>query len=185
MKIDLGKVATWAGAETLVSPLPRLAAQEGLCALLREAAITPPISADWEKWRQSYGDLFDEQLGMLVWLLGCEAIREPTRVALRSARTRRLPRGRIQRFFSRLGPITGEMVRANALRREEFVRKWAREMGIGIASETPDESQARVDALDYRVAARKLKRAEAAARKAAVKQASPAAQPTWPRGWRE
>ncbi len=124
---------------------------------------------------------------MLAHFLAVSDLRLASVAALRAAganATEVLPQ-----FFDRVQPLTGEMVRANVFRQEEFLRRWVEALQGGIAGETPEESGRRLQSLDYRKTLAELREAEDArkreftARAQALKEA--AERDAAARGWRE
>ncbi|MHB2015499.1 MAG: hypothetical protein ACYCW6_00985 [Candidatus Xenobia bacterium] len=85
--------------------------------------------------------------------------------------------------------MTTDLLRDNAFRREEMVRRWLATWEVPIAGETAEESRQRLDALDYRETLRAYAIAEQARKAEAERrrrrQEASRRQETESRGWRE
>ena len=81
------------------------------------------------------------------------------------------------------------MIRANAFRQEEFLRRWIEAVGGSVAGESAKDSKKRLEQLDYRKTlaeydrAEKARQAEAARRAKLLQEA--ADREAAARGWRE
>jgi hypothetical protein len=133
-----------------------------------------------------------EQLGMLAHILASTVLREATVAAI--ARLRPAPTAadlavKLESFFGAVWPLTAEMIRANAFRQEEFLRRWIELWQGEVAGESAGQSAERLAQLDYRTAlseyerAEKARKAEADRRAQALKEAQE--REAAARGWRE
>jgi hypothetical protein len=177
--------------ELLGSPLQSPYSNELAVAVVsdafRLANLKPPPSTTYEQLKQKHPERLPEQMGMLAHLLASTHLRDETSEALRKT-ARDLVAG-LTNFFEQVEPLTAEMVRGNAFRREEFVRKWAATWGVPIAGETAEQSQQKLTALDYRQTLAEYQRAEAARKAEADKRAQllreAQEREAAARGWRE
>jgi hypothetical protein len=153
----------------------------------RMAGVHPVPDAQWWRDRQQAHALVVDQMGMLAHLLSYTSLRAETVSVL--AESPRDATVAIDAFLAAVEPLTAEMVRANAFRQEEFVRRWIATIGGGIAGETAKQSAKKLDQLDYRKTLSEYQRAdkarekEAKARAKALKEA--AEREAAARGWRE
>jgi hypothetical protein len=151
-------------------------------------ARTKPLPDDlWNDWMSGASPQTREQLGVLAAWLATTSLREATIEALAGQRpdAARSLKG----WFDAVAPLTGEMLRGNAFRQEEAVRKWAAAWGGSIVGETKDESFRRLDQLDYRKALAEYERAEKARKEEAERRAKAIREAeereAAARGWRE
>jgi hypothetical protein len=187
MAFDLTQLRKQLAAAPLVSPYPHDLAVAIICDTFRLANIRPPARTAWDAFGTRFTHaLWKEQVGILAHILVSSSLREET------ART--LPKGfdavvALGRFFESVEPLSAEMVRSNAFRQEEFLRKWIHAVDGQVQGESKKESQRRLEHLDYRKALKDFERAEAARKAEAQKreqmlkdaaQNAPDA-----RGWRE
>ncbi len=154
---------------------------------LRMARARPIADDVWDGWIRGSTPAWREQAAALgTWLAGT-SLREATIEAL--AGTSLPAADVVRRWFETVAPLTGEMLRGNAFRQEEAIRKWAAGWGGSIVGETRDESFRRLEALDYRKAlaeyerADKARKSEAEKRATAIREAEERAAAA--RGWRE
>jgi hypothetical protein len=185
---DLGRIRTEAQAAPLPSPYPFDLAIAIVNDTFRLAGLAPP---DTKKWKQiaprAKKKLGEEQVGMLAHLLATTSLREGTVSAIDPGRFDAPPA--LGAFFEAVAPLTAEMIRANAFRQEEFLRRWIEAVGGEIAGESRKESKKRLEQLDYRKTlaeydrAEKTRQAEAARRAKLLKEA--AEREAAARGWRE
>ncbi|HZI16845.1 MAG TPA: hypothetical protein VE153_41140 [Myxococcus sp.] len=175
-------------AAPIVSPYPHDLAVAIICDTFRlTEGVRPPTLADWKDLEQRYKHpLWKEQVAMLAHVLVSTSLREATMGTLRKgANTRQL----VQDFFDGIEPLTAEMVRSNAFRQEEFLRKWVKATGGQVMNESARDSAARLEQLDYKKATYELKRAEHARKKEAEKRekliAEAEKRAAEARGWRE
>lgn len=165
MAVSIPHLREQLAATPIVSPYPYDLAVAIVCDTFRMASQRPPSQAEWEqleKWVKN--PLFQEQVGMLAHVLVASDLRKKTVLYLTPDRP---PLARLQQFFEEVHPLTAEMVRSNAFRQEEFLRKWAAALGADIEGETPRESAQRLKDLDYRQAVTDLRNVEEARRKEA------------------
>ncbi len=189
MAFDLKRIETKIGDAALESPYSLELAAAVVCDVFRLGGLVPPASA-W--WRHSRGSkaadaVFGEQVGMLGWLLNTTSLREESVAALRASQAG--PRRLLEGFFEAVRPLTGEMIRANAFRREEFLRRFIEAVGGQVAGETAEQSRRRLEQLDYRQTMADYKAAEKARKDEADRRAKLLAEAAQreadARGWRE
>jgi len=186
MGLDLTKLEQELAAAPLESPYPVELALAVVNDCVRLATRAP--IADEQLAKLGKTPRAAEQLGMLAHLLASTSLRAETTLAMRG-----LPPGdlapRLCAFLAAIEPVTAEMIRANAFRREEVVRRWAESFGVSIFGETPAQAEARLAQLDYRktlseyASAEKARKAEEARRAKLLAEAQ--ARETAARGWRE
>jgi len=172
----------------LVSPYPHDLAVAIICDTFRLAGVRPPSRADWEdlERRAKTPALWREQVVMLAYVLTSSTLGADTAAMLRkNTDSATVMKG----FFVQVEPLTAEMIRSNAFRQEEFLRKWVHAVDGQVKDESPRETAARLKQLDYREALQEMQRAEAARRKEADKRAKDLADAAQraadARGWRE
>jgi len=189
MAFDLKRLETEIGAAALESPYSVELGAAVVSDTFRLSGLLPPPSA-W--WRRSRGSrpadaLFGEQAGMLGWLLNTTSLREQAVAALRAAQPE--PERVLEAFFEAVQPLTGEMIRANAFRREEFLRRFVEAVGGQVAGETAEQSRRRLEQLDYRKTMADYKAADQARKEEAERRAKLLAEAAQreadARGWRE
>ncbi len=189
MAFDLKRIEDEIGAAALESPYSVELAAAVVSDTFRLGGLAPPAAA-W--WRHSRGGkaaeaLFGEQAGMLGWLLNTTSLREGAVAALRAGQPG--PKQLLEGFFEAVRPLTGEMIRANAFRREEFLRRFVEAVGGQVAGETAEQSRRRLEQLDYRKTMADYKAAEKARKEEADRRAKllaeAAAREAEARGWRE
>ena len=187
MAVSIAKLREQLAGSPIVSPYPHDLAVAIVCDTFRKAQQKPPSQAEWEKLEQRVKHpLFREQVGMLAHVLVSSELRQKTVLYLTADRT---PLARLQQFFEEVQPLTAEMVRSNAFRQEEFLRKWVAALGADIEGETAQESKSRLKTLDYRQAVSDLRKVEGARKQEAerrLKLLQEAQQKeAEARGWRE
>ncbi|MCY1032958.1 hypothetical protein OV207_15915 [Corallococcus sp. BB11-1] len=187
MAFSLAHLREQLAASPIVSPYPHDLAVAILCDTFRQGSQKPPSQAEWEKLEKRVKNpLFREQVGMLAHVLVSSDLRKKTVLYLTADRT---PLARLQQFFEEVHPLTAEMVRSNAFRQEEFLRKWVSALGADIEGETEQESKRRLKDLDYRQAVTDLRKVEEARKQEAdrrTKMLQEAQQKdAEARGWRE
>lgn len=184
MECDIDEISDELERAVLHSPIPLDVAIAIVSDCFRMAECAPVPDEDWERWEEEAGPLWREQMGMLAHLLATTSLREITVSALAESGEDR--RGELSRFFERIEPLTAEMIRSNAFRREECIRRWLQWCGAEIAGESPEESTRRLQRLDYRKTLAEYERAEMA-RKQEMKSRMEKArrQKSAARGWRE
>ncbi len=150
----------------------------------RMASLEPVLEKDWQRWEEKTGTLWREQMGMLAHLLTSTSLREVTVAALCEAADDRRPM--LHRFFDQIEPLSAEMIRSNKFRREECIRRWLQWCGAGVSGESLQESQSRLDRLDYRKTLEVYERAEKARKEEMkVRMEKARQQKAAARGWRE
>jgi hypothetical protein len=195
VSVDLTRVRDEMAAAPLVSPWPL----EVAVAVVNDAfrmggELTPPAAGTWAAWARK-SKLLEEQVGMLAHALASTSLRESSVEAL-AARTRDLsgepvPHSEriLEGFFEAIAPLTAEMIRSNAFRQEEFLRRWVAALSAAVAGEKPDASRRRLDQLDYRKTLAEFDRAEGARKLEADRRAKlrkeAEEREAAARGWRE
>lgn len=153
----------------------------------RLATLVPLPRQKWESRRGKAHQLWEEQVGMLAHVLASTSARAETIAAL--AGGERTPESVLDRFFTRIAPLTAEMIRSNRFRQEEFLRSWVAALEGTIVGETAKQSRRRLDQLDYSQALEEYKRAESARKAEAGKRAKALREAqereAAARGWRE
>ena len=135
---------------------------------LRLAGLVPPSVRAWEGWRRKWPRAV-ELVPELARALTATSLRADTVRTLEGAGS--LPRNALDAFMDRTAPLNREMVRGNPFRREEFLRYWIDGCGGTIAGETPEQSAARLDQLDYRQALAEYRKAESSRKLEAARRA--------------
>lgn len=168
MAFDIKDIQKQLSAVPLVSPYPHDLSVAIICDTFRLAGLRPPSRADWASLEHisKAAGLWKEQVGMLAHVLTSSSLGEDTARALREDAD---PRMMLQVFFTRVEPLTAEMVRSNAFRQEEFLRKWVHAVRGQVKDESTRDSDARLKQLDYRTALKEMERAEEARKKEADK----------------
>lgn len=187
MAFDLAQLREQLAAVPLASPYPHDLAVAIICDTFRLGNVRPPARAVWGELEQRFHHpLWKEQVGMLAHVLASSSLREETVQMLRPGFE---AKGMLERFFGSVEPLTAEMVRSNAFRQEEFLRKWIHAVGGQVKGEKPKESEQRLEHLDYRKALKDYGRAEAARKAEAEKRErmlqEAAQRAADARGWRE
>lgn len=189
MAFDLGKIRSEVQAAPIPSPYPADLSIAIVNDSFRMAGIIPLSEEKWRLWtgRGRPNPLLVEQIGMLAHFLAMTSLREETVRALNA------PPFDVEKalagFFEAIAPLTAEMIRSNAFRQEEFLRKWIDGVGGTIEGETPKVSKKRLDQLDYRKTVTEYNRAEKARKAEAARRAKmlqeAAQREADARGWRE
>lgn len=186
MKLDLKAIMGEAAAAPLHSPYPVEVAVAIVNDCFRMAGKKPVEDATWAMWRETEGDLWPEQLGIIAHFLATTSLREVTVAALRKTGDRRAC---LPELFEQIRPLTAEMIRANLFRQEELLRRWAEFCDATIAGEDDSRSRGRIEQLDYRVTLKEYEKAEKARlqeetrRRKILEEAQ--AKEAAARGWRE
>jgi hypothetical protein len=158
MRFDIPTLRKQLAAAPIVSPYPHELAVAIICDMFRLANVRPPSRQDWTDLKQrTHHPLWKEQVVMLAHVLAGSALRDDSAKALRKDSN---ATAILQRFFEEIVPLSAEMVRSNAFRQEEFLRKWVRALDGEVLNESAKESAKRLDQLDYRKAQDELKRTE-------------------------
>ena len=190
MALDLDAIRKELAAAPQPSPYPSDLAAAIVSDTIRMSRLTPLPAGVWKKWtgKGQKNKLFAEQLGMLAHILAVTSLRAETTASLLKAPGFE-PQKAIEGFFETIAPLTAEMIRANAFRQEEFLRKWAEAVGGSIQGEKAEQSRKRLEQLDYRKTleeygrAESTRKAEAERRAKALQEA--ATREAAARGWRE
>ncbi len=184
MDCDIDEVVTEVEEASLHSPFPLDVAIAVINDCFRMADVEPVRDADWERWQEQLGSLWEEQMGIVAHLLSATSLRWVTVTALRSDGGDR--RDELRRFFERIEPLTAEMIRSNSFRREECIRRWLQWCGAKIRGENSKMSKRRLEQLDYRATLAEYQRAEAAREEELESRMERTRkQKTAARGWRE
>jgi hypothetical protein len=184
MDCDIDQIVREVQKAPLHSPFPLDVSIAIVNDCFRMAVVAPVIDDEWARWKEQLGSLWSEQMGLLAHLLSVTSLQSVTVASLRQAGGDR--RGELRTFFERIEPLTAEMIRSNAFRREECIRRWLEWCAADIRGESAEESQQRLAQLDYREALAEFKRAEAAREEEAEGRMERARkQKTAARGWRE
>ncbi|NUO16646.1 MAG: hypothetical protein HUU03_09425 [Planctomycetaceae bacterium] len=177
-------------AATAQPPVPPDLAIAVINDVFRLAGRKPATDPTWEAWMHMRRGLWPEQVAMLAHCLMYSSLRTQSVKTLAAGAA--TGADVLDEFFKQVEPLTAEMVRGNAFREEEFLRKWISVVGGSIEGESAEESRRRVESLDYRKTLDEYRRAEQAraqerakrleaeriAREAAEREAAA-------RGWRE
>jgi hypothetical protein len=187
MPLVLTQLEQEAAAAPLVSPYSLDLSAAVIADAFRLAGQRPPPAATWPKLQKAHPERLVEQAGLLAHLLASTSLRAATTEAINS--TKKDATAGLGEFFDQVEPLTGEMVRANAFRREEFVRKWLATWGGRPAGESAEQSAKKLAALDYRTTLAEYQKAEAARKAEAEKRAQllkeAEEREAAARGWRE
>jgi hypothetical protein len=187
MAFDLAHLRKQLAASPLVSPYPHDLAVAIISDTFRLANVRPPSRKTWEEFASLFNHaLWEEQVSILAHVLVSSSLREET---ARTLKPRFDAERALRGFFNTVKPLSAEMVRSNAFRQEEFLRKWIHAMDGQVEGESAKESQRRMDHLDYRKAVQDFERAEAARKAEAQKRENmlkeAAQNAPDARGWRE
>jgi hypothetical protein len=185
MALDLVLVLRELAAAALPPAYPAPLAAAIVSDCFRLAERNPPPASQWHAWSRRASINWEDQLGFLAHVLSTTSLREETLAALAAAP----PVASLNAFFERVAPLSGEMLRTNTFRKEEFLRRWAEWLGGSIAGEGAKESARRVEHLDYRKTLAEYKRADKARKGEAERRARLLAEAAKAaadaRGWRE
>ena len=90
-------------------------------------ANRPPVPlTTWQAWRAARPDPWLDQLSLLAEVLATTSLRAQT---VRQPLTAPAAEAVLESFFASLGPLDTTIVRSNAFRQEELLRKFAEESG--------------------------------------------------------
>ncbi len=187
MAFDVKALMEELSREPLLSPYPAELSRAVVNDVFRRANLAPVPLATWTGWEKGPRKRLVEQAGMLAHALASTSLRAET---VRTPGKGFDTEAAVDRFFASVEPLTAEMVRSNAFRQEEFLRKWIAAVGGRVAGETPEASRSRLETLDYGGTLREYERAERARkeeadrRAAALRKAREEAEAA-ARGWRE
>jgi len=190
MPFDIARIRRELQAAIAQAPLAHDLAVAVINDVFRVAGKPTPGDETWTAWAHMRRALWPEQISMLGHCLLFTSLRAETAALLPEFKT--FSGHALEAFFKLVEPLTSEMIRSNAFRQEEFVRKWISVFGGSIAGESEQASARRLDSLDYRKTLDEFKRAEdaRAAEKAKRLEAQRIAQEaaaaeSAARGWRE
>jgi hypothetical protein len=189
MGFDLTRIGEELRGVPLASPYPPDLSAAIVNDAFRLAGLVPLPASTWNRWtgeKRKGLPLRAEQAGMLAHLLAVTSLRAEAVAAL-SARPVDATEA-LTAFFDAVEPLTAEMVRANAFRQEEFLRRWIESVGGRISGETPRDSKRRLEQLDYRKTMAEYARAEKARKDEAKRRKELLAaqqREADARGWRE
>lgn len=159
MALSLRQLESDFAAAPLTSPYSwplTLAILSDVFRLAGRAPPPPDVYAPQGKPAPSRAD----PLGVLAHLLASTSLREESVRALKSSA--RDATAAVRTFLEATAPLTAEMIRANAFRREELVRRWLEAVGGEVEGERAEQSKARLEQLDYRSTLAEYERAEKA-----------------------
>lgn len=190
MAFALNEIRRELQAATAQPPVPHDLAVAVINDVFRLAGCKPVADPTWETWTHVRRGLWPEQVAMLAHCLMYSSLRAQSVATLSAVSA--AGADVLDEFFRQVEPLTAEMVRSNAFRQEEFLRKWISVVGGSIDGEAAEASRRRVESLDYRKTLEEYRRAEQAraqekakrleaeriAREAADREAAA-------RGWRE
>ena len=186
MPFDLARIKKELEGALIASPYPIDLSAAVISDTFRLANVVPPQLSEWKSLLKQ-PSLSEEQLGMLAHALLNTALREES-VATLSRRPVK-PKDTLESFLKKVEPLTAEMIRSNAFRQEEFLRRWIEAIGGSIEGETVKQSQARLEQLDYRTTIDEFNKADAARKGEAARRAKLLQEArdreAAARGWRE
>jgi hypothetical protein len=168
MAIDLSAIVRELEAAPPSAELPWDTSVAVVSDAVRLAGLVPPAPRAWDGWRRKWPRA-SELLPELARVFVSSSLRASTVQAFGTAG--RLPKSVFEGFFEKVAPLTLEMVRGNPFRREEFLRYWIDGCGGTVAGETPEQSKARLEQLDYRQALAEYKKAESSRKAEAARRA--------------
>jgi hypothetical protein len=183
---DLSRVQSELAGAGVPRALPFEVAVAVVSDTFRLAGLVPPPAAHWQRQAKALR-LLSEQLGFLVHLLLGTSLREQTKAGLTGSGLE--PGRALEAFFQAVAPLTGEMLRDNRFRQEEFLRRFVACLGGSVAGETVGQSRKKLEQLDYRKTLAEYQKAEAARQKEAERRAQllreAAQREEYAKGWRE
>ncbi|MDP6945975.1 MAG: hypothetical protein QF464_17625 [Myxococcota bacterium] len=169
MPFDLETIQVELDAAPLTAPLPVELAFAIVDDLVRRSGGSPVDIPQWEAWLADGHERWCDQLSVLGWMLTAAATLADASVAAWKAAPHPLE-PRLETFFKSIEPLTAEMMRANAFRREETLRKWIVHVCNDKATgETKKATQRRMRELDYKTTLREFAKAEKARKKEAAR----------------
>jgi hypothetical protein len=186
MAIDLGRVQKELQGAGVPRPLSFGVTVAVVSDTFRLAGLTPPRGEEWRSRLPSL-KLLPEQALYLAHALLQTSLRQQVVDELQGAKVDPAPA--LWAFFEAVAPLTGEMLRDNRFRQEEFLRRFVAACGGAVAGETPAASGKRLRQLDYRTTLAEYQKAEAARQKEAERRAQllreAAQREEAAKGWRE
>ncbi len=203
MTFDLAQIRAELGTLAVESPLSRALAIAVVNDCMRTATRVPPGSAAWDMLLAGKcapdgtpTGPREQQVAMFAqMLIVSPLLRASTTAAMETALEHEITLSaagasqRLEELFQKIMPLTAEMMRANAFRQDEALRRWIEAWGGVIEGETAEVSAVRLEQLDYRKTlveydkASKARTEEAGRRAEALKKAQEAEAAA--RGWRE
>jgi hypothetical protein len=169
MTFDVRRIQAEIQKSALYVPIPIEIAVATISDTQRAAGKRPVPDATWGEIVAKNAPNQLEQLAVLAWMLHATSLRADTIVAIGVGGHD--AKRAVLAFLASIAPLTGDMIRTNAFRQEEFLRKWAAVWAAPIAGEKPEDSARRLEQLDYRKALAEFERAEAARKVEAEKRA--------------
>jgi hypothetical protein len=186
MAFDVRGIQAELAAAPIASPYPLDLAVAIVNDTFRMAGIPPVADATWTRWTEKAHTLWTEQMGMLAHALASTSLRAETARILSPVHEKEKA---LELFFEGVKPLTAEMIRANAFRQEEFLRRWVECWDGEVAGESAAQSKRRLEQLDYRKTLQEYARAERARREEQERRAREAREAAEreaaARGWRE
>jgi hypothetical protein len=187
LPLNLAQLEQELSACPLVSPYSRDLAIAVVSDVFRKAECVPPTSAEWTELRTRFPARSEEQLATLAHLLASTSLAAASAEGIRA---RRRPASEaLAEFFEQIEPLTAEMIRGNAFRREELVLKWIACLGGSAEGQTAEQTARRIQTLDYRTTLAEYVKAEASRKTEAAERArllrEAAEREAAARGWRE
>lgn len=174
MPFDLARIRNEISRAPVLGDAALEVALAAVSDLFRLAGRPAPSDAFWRAFAKHAKALGREQISALAHFLGYSSLRAASIEAL--GQGKQAPEKLLKDFFAAIEPLTGEMLRQNQFRQEEFLRRWISCLEGEIAGETKAQSAQRLDALDYRATRREYERAEAARKAEAERRAKLAAE---------
>ncbi len=186
MAFDLERIRTELAAAPAVAPVPQELAVAIVNDTFRLAGVRPIPASTWKQWARGSAPEWREQLEFLAHALATTSLRVRT---VHEIRPQLDATSAVEAFFATLGPLRAEILRGNAFRQEELLRKWIAALGGEVAGEQPEESRRKLEQLDYRRTLAEYRRADQArsaeAKRRARLLAEAAKREQEARGWRE
>jgi hypothetical protein len=186
MAFDLGRVQKELLGAGVPRPLSFAVTVAVVSDTFRLAGLVPPGGEDWRQRRKAL-KLLDQQALYLAHALLQTSLRQQVVDELQGATADPAPG--LWAFFEAVAPLTGEMLRDNRFRQEEFLRRLVAACGRAVSGESPAQSEKRLRQLDYRTTLAEYQKAEAARQKEAERRAQllreAAQREEAAKGWRE
>lgn len=186
MPFDLARIKKELEDALITSPYPADLSAAVVSDTFRLAGVVPPEPSAWKAWIKKR-PLREEQLGMLAHILLNTSLRAQSVGTLQRKPVE--PLAALPVFLDKVEPLTAEMIRSNAFRQEEFLRRWIEVIGGSIQGETAKQSKVRLLQLDYRTTLVEFDKAEAARKEEAKRRAKLLQEArdreAAARGWRE
>jgi hypothetical protein len=152
----------------------------------RLAGLAPPRATEWSRRSSKLGHLA-EQAAFLAHVLASTSLRAQAVDEIKATRVD--PGPALWSFFEAVAPLTGEMLRTNRFRQEEFLRRFIASLGGSVAGESAGQSEKKLDQLDYRKTLAEFDKVGEARQKEAARRAQllreAAQREEYAKGWRE